>query len=385
MTHGHSLQSHTSNQRKQAFNVIVGRLFALVTIIAVVSAVLSAAPFVPLQQDGRGGQADAKSVADEATSPAEATTEAQMQPYTEEISGTKVTFGMTPIPGGKFTMGSPDSEADRNDDEGPQHEVEIAPFWMGTHEVTWDEYNIFTFSLDVKRREVLNLEMTAGDVLADAVAHPTKPYVDMSFGMGKDGYPAICMTQYAAKMYCEWLSAKTGRYYRLPTEAEWEYACRAGTTTAYFFGDNPDDLEDYAWYYDNALDKYHKIGEKKPNPWGLFDIHGNVSEWVLDAYDPGYYQKGADQLLSNPLNPPKEMYNRTIRGGSWDDDPEDLRSAVRRPSHPDWKEKDPQLPQSIWYLTDAQFVGFRIVRPLTEPSPEEKKKYGPDKFQDGTE
>ncbi|MDA7978542.1 MAG: formylglycine-generating enzyme family protein [Pirellulales bacterium] len=348
------------------------------------SAAHSASALAANPQDGRKGGSEAKAVSQiRVDNASDATTEEDMRPYTDQINGTKVTFDMVPIRGGKFLMGSPDSEADRSDAEGPQHEVEIASFWMGKHEVTWDEYNIYTFSLDIKRREVFNLEATEGDLLADAVAHPTKPYVDMSFGMGKDGFPAVCMTQYAAKKYCEWLSAKTGHYYRLPTEAEWEYACRAGTTTAYSFGGGTDNIDEYAWHLDNSGEKYHKVGEKKPNPWGLFDMHGNVSEWVLDAFDPSYYGK-LQGVTSNPLNQPTQEYSRTVRGGSWDDFPEDLRSSVRKVSEPLWKERDPQDPQSIWYLTDAPFVGFRIVRPLVEPSDDEKKKYGPDKYQDGS-
>ncbi len=301
-----------------------------------------------------------------------ATTEAQMKPYTEVIANAEVTFDMLPIPGGKFLMGSPDSEADRNDDEGPQHEVEIAPFWMGKCEVTWDEYEVWMFNLDIQRRELFKAEKTALETNADAVTRPTKPYTDMTFGMGKEGFPAICMTQLAARTYCEWLSAKTGRYYRLPTEAEWEYACRAGTITAYSFGDDPGQLDEYAWHYANCEDAYHPVGQKKPNPWGLHDIHGNVAEWVLDQYIPDYYQQFADNVTKNPWAVPTKIYPLAVRGGSWDDDPPALRSAARRGSEKDWKQQDPQLPQSIWYFTDALFVGFRVVRPLEVPSAEEQ-------------
>ncbi len=196
----------------------------------------------------------------------------------------------------------------------------------------------------------------------------------MTFGMGKDGFPAICMTQLAAKTYCKWLSAKTGRYYRLPTEAEWEYACRAGTKTAYSFGDDPAQLGDYAWYFDNSDDKYHKVGLKKPNPWGLYDMHGNVAEWMLDQYIPDYYKSLAGKVSREPWAVPRRLYPQSVRGGSWDDDPGKLRSAARRGSHKDWKQQDPQLPQSIWYFTDALFLGFRVVRPLVEPSEAEKAK-----------
>jgi formylglycine-generating enzyme required for sulfatase activity len=317
--------------------------------------------------------------ADKPKSPADvkdaaATNQAEMKPYTDVIANGDVTFDMVPIPGGKFLMGSPDSESGRKDDEGPQHEIEIEPFWMGKCEVTWDEYEIWMFNLDIQRRELNKVAATDREKQADAATRPTKPYTDMTFGMGKEGHPAICMTQLAAKTYCKWLSAKTGRYYRLPTEAEWEYACRAGSKTAYFFGDDPEKLAEYAWSYDNSEDKYHKVGTRKPNPWGLYDMHGNVAEWTLDQYIADYYGQFTGKMSKNPWASPTRLYPQAVRGGSWDEDPEQLRSAARRGSNKDWKQQDPQLPQSIWYFTDALFLGFRVVRPLAEPSDADKAK-----------
>jgi formylglycine-generating enzyme required for sulfatase activity len=311
----------------------------------------------------------------------EATSQEEMKAYTEVIPGTDARFDLVPIPGGKFLMGSPESEEDRSEDEGPQVEVEVSPFWMGKHEVTWDEYELWAMGLYKQRRQVLGQESTKYDVLADAVTIPTKPYQDMTFGMGRDRRPAICMTQLAAKMYCKWLTAKTGRYYRLPTEAEWEYACRAGTTTAFSFGDDPADLDDYAWYFDNSDESYHEVGEKKPNPWGLHDIYGNVAEWVLDQYAQDTYAALNGKPAVNPVRVPTTIYPRVVRGGSWIDDPDRLRSAARVASGPQWKAQDPQLPQSIWYYTDADFVGFRVVRPLTVPTVEEAVKYDLDEAQ----
>jgi len=298
-----------------------------------------------------------------------------MKPYTQAIRNTEIKFDMLPIPGGEFVMGSPASEPGRKDDEGPQHKVIIEPFWMGKCEVTWEEYDVWGFDLDIKLREFKMVEPTELDKLSDIITRPTKPYRPMDFEMGrKGGYPAISMTQHAAKRYCEWLSAKTGDYYRLPTEAEWEYACRAGTTTAYSFGDDPAELGDYAVYFENSGEKYSKVGKKKPNPWGLHDMHGNVAEWVLDKYEADFYEKckAADNLV-NPVCIPDTEYPRVVRGGSWDDDASQLRSAARVASSEDWKQQDPQLPQSAWYLTDAQGVGFRIIRPLKAPSAEERE------------
>jgi formylglycine-generating enzyme required for sulfatase activity len=279
--------------------------------------------------------------------------------YTESIPGTKIHFDMLPIPAGVFSMGSSDTEKNHQADEGPVHPVKVDAFWMGQYEITWDEYELFVYP---------NLPV-------DGITGPTAPFVDMSFGMGKTGYPAVNMTQYAALGYCRWLTAKTGHFYRLPTEAEWEYACRAGSATAYSFGDDEAQLADYAWYSKNSKEKYHKVGTKKPNNWGLYDMHGNVAEWTLDQYIPDYYTTFKSDTAVNPWAASTKLYPQSVRGGSWDDDPESLRSAARRGSSPKWKDRDPQIPRSNWWNTDASFLGFRIVRPLRQPSPEEIKRY----------
>ncbi len=296
--------------------------------------------------------------------------EAEMQAYTNTIPGSQVIYRMTPIKGGEFLMGSPEGEAGRNADEGPQRKTKVEPFWMGTYEVSWNEYEMFMYQ-DEERKFAKEIPTDkAVDKISDAVARPTKPYVEMSFGMGKDDYPAISMTHHAANKFCQWLSAKTGEYYRLPTEAEWEYACRAGTTTKYSFGDDEKLLGQYAWFEMNGDFKYQKVGRKKPNPWGLYDMHGNVAEWTMDGYEAKAYEKPGD----NPFVRGTLAYPHVARGGSWDDGPVKLRSAIRRASDKTWKQQDPQLPKSIWYLTDAQFLGFRIVRPLKMPTQEEMLK-----------
>lgn len=304
---------------------------------------------------------------------ASAKTEVEMKPYDELIEHTKIKIRMLPIPSGEFMMGSPEQEADRGDDEGPQHKVKLDAFWMAQCEITWDAYEIWMYDLDISLRKNAKVDANARDKAADEyqLSQPTEPYMAMDFGMGKRDFPAICMTQLAARTYCNWLSEKTGRYYRLPTEAEWEYACRAGTTTAYSWGDNADDMDDYAWYYDNSNEKYQKVGKKKPNQWGLHDMHGNVSEWVLDQYSETFYGSSQGKITINPLLTPKTLYPRVVRGGSWFDDPDLLRSAARDKSNAEWKQQDPQIPKSIWYHTDADFVGFRIVRPLKRPTDKE--------------
>ncbi len=285
--------------------------------------------------------------------------------YTETIPGTKVSFEMIGIPGGRFTMGSPASESGRSADEGPPHEVEIGSFWMESTEVTWDEYDLFAFGLDLEPPSAAQ-PRPAAPAGADAVTRPTPPYADESFGYGKGRQPAIDMTWHAAMEYCRWLSAKTGKHYRLATEAEWEYAARAGTKTAYAFGDDPRALGEYAWTAENSNEQPHRVATRKPNAWGLFDMHGNVSEWCLDRYDADAYKTVRGGAAGPVVLPGAARYPHVSRGGSWDDDPKKARSAARRGSTPEWSRRDPQSPQSIWWHTDATFAGFRVVRAVQE-------------------
>lgn len=291
--------------------------------------------------------------------------------YTESIDGTEVSFKMVPIQEGEFMLGSPEDQASREVDEGPQKNVKLEAFYMMETELTWDLYELF---IDKDKSGTLAYSSDELKVVADAVTRPSTPYLDPSFGMGKRNYPAISMTQYSALVFCKWLSQVTGKFYRLPTEAEWEYACKAGTSTAYSFGDNVDELADYAWYWDNCDDKYHEVAQKKPNPWGLYDMHGNVAEWTMDQYQEDFYATIEDGA-TNPWRIPDNLYPRSVRGGSWDDDPEALRSAARVRSSKDWQKRDPQIPKSFWWNTDAPFLGFRVVRPAKEVSKEQIEEF----------
>jgi formylglycine-generating enzyme len=302
-----------------------------------------------------------------------------MVPYTMTIPGTDVTFEMVPIPGGVFRMGSPVDEKKRRENEGPTFEVEVSPFWMGKHEITWAEYKQFMRLYAIfKELQGRGERLVTEENRADAITAPTELY-DPSFTFEKGEnprQPAVTMTQYAAKQYTKWLSAITRQQYRLPSEAEWEYACRAGTTTAYSFGDDPSQLDDYAWSYDNSDEKSHPVGQKLPNPWGLYDMHGNVAEWVLDELLPDGYQRFEGKRVSakEAIVWPQRTYPRVVRGGSWDDFPEACRSAARLGSDdPSWKSEDPNFPLSPWWFTSdpARGVGFRLVRPL-DPLPREE-------------
>jgi len=288
------------------------------------------------------------------------------EPYTQRIDGTDLQFTMQAIPGGEFLMGS----SRGNPDEQPVHRVKVDPFWIGTHEVTWDLFELFVY-------KDFELSRGGGSVPpeVDAVTRPTKPYLDMTFGMGKVGQPAVGMTQYNAIQFCKWLYLRTGVFYRLPTEAEWEYACRAGSNTEYSFGDDATQLDDYAWYAGNSSNKTHPVGQKKPNAWGLYDMHGNVAEWTYDQYLPDFYQQFGDEVAENPVAEPTQLYPHSVRGGSFLDQAFDLRSASRLPSDPSWKQLDPQVPKSNWWFPEAPFVGLRLVRPLNPPSEAEIMAY----------
>ena len=296
------------------------------------------------------------------------------QPYNQKIIGNNYNLEMIPINGGDFLMGSPSNEKNRMADEGPVHRVRLEPFWMAKYETTWDLYHLF-MNRNIDENQPDFNSQNEVNIEVDGVSGATTPYVEMSFGMGTDGYPAISMTQLAAKKFCKWLSAMTGNFYRLPTEAEWEYACRAGTNSAFSFGDDLSLLDDYAWFKNNSDESYHKVGLKKPNPWGLFDMHGNISEWTLDMHDVRAYQKYSGTLADNPYEKPTKLYPRVVRGGSWMNSDFKLRSASRQVSSKQWKKQDPQIPRSIWWHTDAQFVGFRIIRPLKTPSLSEQEAY----------
>ena len=306
-----------------------------------------------------------------------------MIPYTTKIPGTDVEFTMIPIRGGKFTMGSPESEDDRGDDEGPQFEVTVDPFWMGKFEVTWGEYQKYMKMDDLFRRlhikGLRQLEKGMEEKAIDGLTAPSSLYdPSFTYEAGEDlNQPAATISQFAAKQYTKWLSLMADDYYRLPLESEWEYACRAGTTTAYYFGDDPDELEDHGWFLDNSDEERHAVGEKGANPWGLYDMHGNVAEWVLDQYSPdGYTHVHGDSVTAaETFNKPTEIDPRVVRGGSFILESEQCRSAARLPSTKSWRTTDPNIPKSPWWYTDepATGVGFRLMRPLKTATREEKE------------
>ncbi|MGI9457987.1 MAG: formylglycine-generating enzyme family protein [Aeoliella sp.] len=331
-----------------------------------------------------------------------------MVPYTEMILGTDVTFEMIPVPGGVFVFGDSSDADDRGEYVLPSVEVELPPFWIARHEITWAAYwpymrlnddfaklqtlKTLIHSKNANEAAATRTVLTALPRLAkaveqepspiDGVTAPTALYDESTtYECGKDPQqPAATMTPYAAKQFTKWLSHTLGVDYRLPTEAEWEYAARAGSTTAYPYGDDPSELDEYAWYEDNSDGKTHPVGEKKPNAWGLHDMIGNVAEWVIDEYSDDLLERTGDGKLSweQAIHWPTHDFGRVVRGGFWDDLAEDCRSTSRFFSEDvDWKSGDPNLPLSPWWYAayPSAGVGIRLVRPLHPLSPELAKKF----------
>lgn len=248
------------------------------------------------------------------------------EPKTEtiEIPGTDLKVEMVYVPGGKATLGSPAGEAGRKPDEAPVHEVELRPYWMSKTEVTWEAF--------VKYFE------NRKAVKVDGVTRPSPPYEPPHGKMGVGAHPAVGMRWHGAMGFCDWVSALTGKRFRLPTEAEFEYAARAGSTAA-----GPATPAETCWFKDNGANKTHLTGTLKPNAFGLHDLMGNVWEYALE------YHGGAD-------------YDPVLRGGGWPTPAGELRFAARQQILPEWYDRDPNRPRSMWWLTDGGFIGFRLVR-----------------------
>ncbi|MDD2513229.1 MAG: SUMF1/EgtB/PvdO family nonheme iron enzyme [Proteiniphilum sp.] len=303
--------------------------------------------------------------------------------FTEQIPGTMVSFQMIAIPGGTFRMGSPEKEPFHHPDESPQHEICLNSFFMAQVETTWDQYWAFYAETMSEGRtapeNVYQNNLNAFGV--DAISGPTPPFGYPDQGWGQGDRPAITMTHYAAETFCQWLSAKTGKKYRLPTEAEWEYAARGGTETAYFFPGSPkdfsshgfmrnifkpktDSISAYVIYDLNSGNRTQQPSQVLPNPFGLKNMLGNVMEYCADRYDPQAYAKRSG-VTHNPWVTEGEEW--VVRGGLYSSDAAEVRNAARSHTrHDEWLKTDPQQPKSIWWYSDIRGIGFRVV---CEPDP----------------
>ncbi len=309
--------------------------------------------------------------------------------FTEQIPGSNVSFDMIAVKGGVFEMGSPSDEPYRMPDEGPVREVQVNDFWMAEVEVTWNEYLAFfnaTSSQGRKESQLVNQEEEV-----DGITGATPPWGAPDQGWGMGMRPAITMTHHAAETYCRWLSSVTGKKYRLPTEAEWEYAARGGTQGPYFFDGSPKDYEtdgiwnklfgadtavinSYVVYVENSPHRTQPPVVVKPNPYGLKNMLGNVAEFCLDYYDPQVYAKYPQGIVKNPRGP-RQGLEHVVRGGSFKNSAKDLRVARRDFTRTkEWLETDPQIPKSIWWYSDVNHVGFRVICEFPVQQDEEKTK-----------
>ena len=314
----------------------------------------------------------------------EAATEVtEFKNYTETVPGTSAAINMIAIPGGTFTMGSPESEPFHRADEAPQRQVEVSPFFMGELEVTWDQFWAFyAETMSEGRTPPAKVYANNSRPDVDAVSGPTPPFGFPDQGWGMGDRPAITMTHYSAETFCQWLSLKTGKKYRLPTEAEWEYAARGGTSTPYFFEGSPSDytnegfwngifgadttaINGYAIYVNNSNNRSQDPIKVKPNPFGLKNMVGNVMEYCSDWYAEDAYAQLQDGV-KDPKGP-ESGTERVVRGGAYTSDAADLRSASRGHTlHDDWLRTDPQNPKSIWWYSDIKCIGFRVVCEIPE-------------------
>jgi len=294
--------------------------------------------------------------------------------FEEKIPGSVVSFQMVAIPGGKFNMGTPANEEYRRNDEGPVREVQVDSFWIAEVEVTWNEYLAFFAATGSQGRK----EAVEADEETDGITGATPPWGAPDQGWGKGTRPAITMSYHGAETYCRWLTSITGKTYRLPTEAEWEYAARGGTNTPYFFPGSPKDYEadgiwhkifgadttvinSYAIYAENSPYKTQEPALVRPNPFGLKNMLGNVAEFCLDFYDPTVYGKYPQGVVNNPRGP-RDGMEHVVRGGAYNNSAKDLRVGRRDFTRTtDWLVTDPQIPKSIWWYSDSKNVGFRVV------------------------
>ena len=247
------------------------------------------------------------------------------------------------IPAGTFKMGSPDNEADRQgQQESPQHEVAITkPFYMGKYEVTVGQFRRFAeiakYQTDAERAGNIGWSYDNG----------WKEHSGVNWKMPnfpqEDDHPVCLVSWNDAKAFVLWAAKATGTAVRLPSEAEWEYACRAKTTTRFYIGDQDKDLDKAGWFDGNSGRKTHPVGQKTPNAWGLFDIHGNVWQWCEDRGQMDYY---ANSPRTDPPGPLDFGNDRVLRGGGFDDPPANCRSAKRS-----WRNHA---------LRDTS-IGFRVV------------------------
>lgn len=250
---------------------------------------------------------------------------AQDAKETVNIPDSTVKFDLVRLPGGKTKIGNPAGVK-----EEPIREVDLKPFWIGTREVTWDEYSLY-----YEARKAARLDGVTRPSQPDVI-DPKEPFPN---GEAQGGnHPAISIGWFGAIGYCEWLTRKTGQKYRLPTEAEWEYAARGGSPA-----EAPTPLDDFAWTGANSGKNSHEVGRKKPNGFGLYDILGNAWENCLEPFAP-------------PAQGP------VVRGGGWNTPASDVRVSKRQGVPEDWAERDPKRPLRLWWLTDGNFVGFRVLR-----------------------